>query len=768
MKPRLGSIDLKFPMVMSGLILVTAGFFVWAAYAQFSRAMLEASGERLRSGARGVAPLVGGPDADRRARTAAIVGDPAVRDLLRGGRREAQVDSLLASALAEPSDGIRAGMQLVDARGTVRIERRVRELSVWPTWAQDRIRAGTAPGAQTEYSPFMRADAEPVFQYMTPVVGVADEPARDTVLGYLVETRVATGRGQEALRQLVGAGVFLVGVPGDSVWTDLETTYPAPLAIPRPDTVLVFARSTSGPGVGAAQVVDGTPWVVWLQQPRGDVVAPLKAFIWRIAPVTAAIALLAALVVWLLSRQITNRLVALTDEVDRMETGQGQPPPPVHEPDDEIERLEQAFDRMAARVEQQQALEQQLMQSQKIEAVGRLAGGIAHDFNNMLTVVRNYSELVRAELPKGTEVRGDIDEVLRATERAAALTRQLLAFSRQQVVAPQELDVNEVILGSQRMLQRVIPSHVVFETELDPGLPRITADRGQIEQVLLNLTINAADAMPEGGTITIRSDLAAPAATEGGDAVAVARGPFVRISVRDSGIGMDRETRERVFEPFFSTKPVGKGTGLGLPTVHGIVSQSGGHIRIDSEPGAGTTVMLYFPPLVGPAGAPTAGGTDVAGEMPGSGTTIPDDTASYAAPAAVVIPRGTILVVEDDAATRDVTRRLLQRHGFRILEAEHGGAALVALGSGHIPVDLVLTDVMMPGMSGVDLAARIGDRWPDLPVLLMSGYSDAEIRAKGPLGRQRSLIEKPFTASGLLRAVEAALADAATRTAPAR
>jgi nitrogen-specific signal transduction histidine kinase/CheY-like chemotaxis protein len=438
----------------------------------------------------------------------------------------------------------------------------------------------------------------------------------------------------------------------------------------------------------------------------------------------------------------------------------------VDEADDEIERLEQSFDRMAARVEQQQALEQQVNQSQKIEAVGRLAGGIAHDFNNVLTVVRNYSELVRAELPEGSEIRRDVDEVLRATARAAALTRQLLAFSRQQVIEPRELDVNDVILASQRMLQRVMPSHVVFEAVLDAGLPRIIADRGQLEQVLLNLAINAADAMPDGGTLSISTGLALPEADAVADARTDGRGPMVRIAVRDSGIGMDRETRERIFEPFFTTKPVGKGTGLGLPTVHGIVTQSGGRIRIESEPGEGTTVMLYFPPAVV---TPSASATSA--ESPESG-----DTAVGTVDAAIGTEhpagagdavRATILVVEDDPATREVTRRLLQRHGFRILEAEHGGAALVVLGSGDTPVDLVLTDVMMPGMSGVDLAARIGERWPDLPVLLMSGYSDAEIRAKGALGRQRSLIEKPFTASGLLKAVEAAFA-AATPPASAR
>ena len=754
MKPRIGSIDLKFPMVMSGLILVTAALFVWAAYAQFTSALLDASGERLRAGAALVAPLVGGPSDARRAVSGSIATAPAVRAVLRNGRRRAEAEAIVAAVLAQPEEGVRAGIRLVDVRGRVHVDRRLRAVDEWPSWAEERIRDETAPLDGTAYSPFLRSGPEPLFQYMTPVIAIADVPARDTVLGYVVETRVATGRGQEAIRELLGAGVFLVGVPGDSVWTDLAQTYPEPFRIPRTDSVMAFARSASGPGVGVAQPVPGTPWVVWLQQPRREVVAPVNAFIWRIAPVAAAIALLGALFVWLLSRQITNRLVALTYAVDRMESGHGQPAPAPDDAGDEIARLEQAFDRMAARVEQQQALEQQLNQSQKIEAVGRLAGGIAHDFNNVLTVVRNYSELVRAELPEESEIRRDVDEVLRATARAAALTRQLLAFSRQQVIAPQELDVNDVILGSQRMLQRVMPSHVVFETALDAGLPRILADRGQIEQVLLNLAINAADAMPDGGTLSVATDLAVPEEE---------RAQFVRISVRDTGVGMDRETRARVFEPFFTTKPVGKGTGLGLPTVHGIVSQNGGRIRIESEPGEGTTVMLYFrQAATAPAASALMPESPALVETRTEGGTFTERPAGADAGL-----RATILVVEDDPATREVTRRLLQRHRCRILEAEHGGAALAVLGSGDTAVDLVLSDVMMPGMSGVDLAARIGERWPELPVLLMSGYSDAEVRAKGALGRQRMLIEKPFTAAGLLKAVDAALATA-TPPAPAR
>lgn len=738
MMRRLSSIDWKFPLVMSGLILATATLFVWAAYVQFTAALYEETGERLRSGARFIAPLVGGPSAARRDEATAIVDDPSVRNFLRTGRGRAQAERVIDQTMVA-TDPLRHGVQLLSPTGAELIGRRARELAVWPTWALEQIRSDSVFRPSLGYSPIFESAGRPVYQIVSAVVARGFVARADSTLGYFVVTRAFAGRGQGAIRELLRAGTILVGVPDEGVWADLDMVTAGPPPIARTDSVLIFRVSPRGPGIGVAQPVADTPWLVWVQQPKSASIAPVNAFIWRIAPVAAAIALIAALLVWLLSRQITNRLVALTYEVDLMEAGQGQPTNGGHETDDEIDRLERAFDRMSARVEQQQRLESQVMQSQKIEAVGRLAGGIAHDFNNVLTVVRNYSELVRAELPDASETATDMDEVLRATERAAGLTRQLLAFSRQQVIAPQETDVNAVIAGSQRMLTRLIPSNVVLETIPDPAIAHISADTGQLEQVLLNLTINAVDAMPDGGTLTIRTTM-----TRLDETLA---GLQVGIIVSDTGTGMDPETQARIFEPFFTTKDVGKGTGLGLSTAHGIVTQSGGRIWVDSKPGEGATFSLYFPAIEGTGGRSAIGAPEAGPPLVLS--VIPD--------AAAVIPRATILIVEDDPATLEVTRRLLQRSGFRILEAEHAGAALATLGNEQEHVDLVLTDVMMPGMSGVELASRIGERWPTLPVVMMSGYSDAEVRAKGALGRQRSLIEKPFTAAGLLSAVEAAL-----------
>jgi two-component system cell cycle sensor histidine kinase/response regulator CckA len=744
---RLSSIDWKFPLVMSGLILATAALFVWSAYVQFTGALHQEAGERMRSGARFLAPLVAGNAAQRRTQLATLAEDSAVRRLLRTGSGSAAAARVMGALAEAQPDSNRLGLQVVSRRGEELHVTRIRDVTPWPTWAQGIIR-GDSLGAwrpAVEYSPIFDAGGRPVYQVVIAVVARGIQARSDTTLGYIVETRTLFGQGQGAMRELLGAGTFIVGAPDAGVWTDMQTVLDGPPPIPRTDSLLVFDVSPRGPGIGVAQVVDGTPWYVWLQQPQLEANAPARLFIWRIIPVAAAIALLGALVVWLLSREVTNRLVALTEEVDRVEAGQGPAPAGEAvdlETDDEIERLENAFDRMASRVEQQQRLEAQLMQSQKIEAVGRLAGGIAHDFNNVLTVVRNYTELVRADMPEGSDAQRDMDEVLKATERAAGLTRQLLAFSRQQVIAPQDMDVNEVIEGSQRMLTRVIPSNVVFETHLDPTVAPIHADRGQLEQVLLNLTINAVDAMPDGGTLGIRTSMT-PIEHRGEVLGAPADGKFVCITVTDTGTGMSAETLSRIFEPFFTTKPVGKGTGLGLPTAHGIVTQSGGHLGVQSEPGKGTSFTLYFPPAEGVATAIE--------QTPTSMYAVATNNGNSRSPIA------TVLVVEDDPATREVTRRLLERSGYRILEAEHANAALAKLGNNAGTVDLVLTDVMMPGMSGVDLAARISDRWPALPVLMMSGYSDSEVRAKGALGRQRSLIEKPFTAAGLLNAVEGAL-----------
>ncbi|HEX6534023.1 MAG TPA: ATP-binding protein [Gemmatimonadaceae bacterium] len=382
------------------------------------------------------------------------------------------------------------------------------------------------------------------------------------------------------------------------------------------------------------------------------------------------------------------------------------------------------------------ALEEQLRQAQKMEAVGQLAGGVAHDFNNLLTVIKVHAELARDEVDPQHPLAADLEEIRKATARAADLTRQLLAFSRKQILAPRALDLNAVVAGLEPMLRRLIGEDIAVRTRLTPGLGPVLADPGQLEQVLVNLAVNARDAMPHGGTLIIAtanhesctSDLQCLAA-------GVMLGSCVTLTVTDTGAGMSPEVQARIFEPFFTTKPTGKGTGLGLSTVYGIVEQSGGRIDVASAPGRGTAFTIYLP-RVPAAGAPLA-----------------------SSPACAARPRGTetVLLVEDEDAVRRLARRILEEQGYAVLEARDGHDALAVVASHDGPLDLVLTDVVMPRMNGRALVEQLLAARPALRVLYMSGYTDDEIIRRGLHRAGTSFLQKPFTADGLAEAVRAAL-----------
>jgi len=359
-----------------------------------------------------------------------------------------------------------------------------------------------------------------------------------------------------------------------------------------------------------------------------------------------------------------------------------------------------------ADVTERKELESHLRQAQKMDAVGRLAGGIAHDFNNLLTVIASNCELILAEVPSQTSLASDVTEIWEAARRAAALTKQLLAFSRRQVLQPSVVDVNEVIVDIEKMLRRVIGEDVSLRTTLSPTIGRVRADRNQLEQVLLNLAVNARDAMPHGGTVTIETrDLdvsVAMAARRAG----FRSGAYVEIAVRDSGLGMTPEVLARIFEPFFTTKEVGKGTGLGLSTVYGIVKQSQGFVYADSTPGVGTVFSVYLP--------------RVAAEPDHDGRTERYAPRREGAPGA----RRALLLVEDEAGVRSVSRRALERRGFTVLEASCAEEALAIFDARQSEIDAVLSDVVMPGMNGYELAAELRARSGTVAILLMSGYPE--------------------------------------------
>lgn len=387
--------------------------------------------------------------------------------------------------------------------------------------------------------------------------------------------------------------------------------------------------------------------------------------------------------------------------------------------------------------------EAQLRQAQKMEAIGSLAGGVAHDFNNLLSVILSYTALAVEVLPEASPLREDLDEVYRAAERASELTRQLLAFSRRQVLQPRRHDLNEVITGMSKMLRRLLGEHIELSIETQETLPRVRVDRGQLEQVVMNLAVNARDAMPRGGKLSITlTDVVLDAAWVAEHVGSIA-GRHVRLGVTDDGCGMDADTLAHSFEPFFTTKAI-RGTGLGLPTVHGIVQQSGGTIWVHSESGVGTTFEIYLP---------IAGGD--AAEEPAVDSVSSEDRGGAE----------TIMLVEDDPQVRALARTILRRRGYHVLEAQSGGDALL-LSEQHVGgIALLLTDVVMPRLSGRELAERLTVTRSDLRTLYMSGYTDDEVVRHGVFEAEVAFLQKPFTPQTLARAVRETL-DAPVRARP--
>jgi signal transduction histidine kinase/CheY-like chemotaxis protein len=382
-------------------------------------------------------------------------------------------------------------------------------------------------------------------------------------------------------------------------------------------------------------------------------------------------------------------------------------------------------------VDDRHRLAEQLRQSQKMDAIGQLAGGVAHDFNNLLSVILSYAAFIMDGLPPGDAVRSDVEEIQRAGLRATELTRQLTTFSRQQPLAPRLLDLNEVLAGFTSILRRLVGEHVSLSVVPGDGLGRVLLDPGQVEQVIMNLVVNARDAMPGGGTLTIETSRAPLDAAYAADR-GVAPGDYGVIAVTDTGHGMDAATRERIFEPFFTTKPRGKGTGIGLATVYGIVTQSGGHIRVDSQPGVGTTFRVYFPCR---SAEPVA--------------------AASVAPPPPVARRGseTVLLVEDDEQVRAAVRSVIRRAGYKVLDAANGADALIVSEQHGGRVHLLLTDVVMPRISGPELARRLGGTRPDMRVLYMSGYSREDLAQHGVREDEAQVLSKPIAPDVLLSAI---------------
>jgi CheY-like chemotaxis protein len=371
-----------------------------------------------------------------------------------------------------------------------------------------------------------------------------------------------------------------------------------------------------------------------------------------------------------------------------------------------------------------------------MEAVGRLAGGVAHDFNNLLTVIKGYSELMLEQTTPGGPLRAEVEEVKKAADRAASLTRQLLAFSRQQVLAPRILDLNAAVGNMEQMLRRLLGEDIELSTALGEKLGQVKADPGQVEQVIMNLAVNSRDAMSRGGKLTIETGNAVLDESYMREHGGVKPGRYVMLAVSDTGTGMDEETRSRIFEPFFTTKEMGKGTGLGLSTVYGIVKQSEGYIWVYSEARRGTTFKVYLPRVDESA----------------------EDSQKLAA-AAGTGDRGTetILLVEDEDGVRALVKQVLSRQGYTVIETRHAKEALEEYERRAGPIPLLLTDVVLPQMSGRELAERLKAAHPEIKVLYMSGYTDDAVLRHGVIGQETAFLQKPFTTASLARKVREVL-----------
>ena len=393
---------------------------------------------------------------------------------------------------------------------------------------------------------------------------------------------------------------------------------------------------------------------------------------------------------------------------------------------------------------QLKGIEDQLRQSQKMEAVGVLAGGIAHDFNNLLSVILCYGDLTLEKLGASDPLRDDIEEMTKAASRAADLTRQLLMFSRQQVLAPRVLDLNEVLEGLEKMLQRIIGADVDLVSRRAPCPLPTRVDPSSLEQVIMNLVVNARDAMPEGGKLTLETGKVELDEEYAKLHLGVRPGPYVMLAVSDTGKGIDKATQARIFEPFFTTKEMGKGTGLGLSTVFGIVKQSGGSIWLYSEPGRGTTFKVFLPSVA----------------------RVTDSRVPSEAPRTL---RGTetILLVEDDEQVRVVTGGILRNHGYRVIEARNASEAVRESENLASSIDLMLTDVIMPELSGPALATRLASTRPSMKILCMSGYTDDSIVRHGVLDASMSFLQKPITVASLTAKVREVLDAPATEIAAA-
>ena len=728
------SIRLKLPLLIGGLWLAAIVLLGSIASAYVASSERNAATERLTAVSDQLSTLLQGNASTMAEAARALARSTAVRRYLEATQVSDQevplaagpsTDAALAALASRGPPGDRiAATQLLDASGR-------RLLSAGPLATRiDSLRTGgvLATGTTSDsgtVGPFLQVGDSIVL----PTIATVRTGGR--LLGYVVQWHLATNSPQErtATLNLVGPeSRIYIGSPDAGSWTDLAGAAPPPPVNARELTAVREYRRGSERRLGVARPVMGTPWYVVVEFSARRVLAPVRQFVARAAAVGFLVLLLSSLGLWLVTQRMTRRLTRLTDAAESIDA-EGGPPGP--EPGgDELIRLGTAFERMADRVRdtrrqleanvaQLQTAREQFAHTQRMEAVGRLAGGVAHDFNNLLTVILGEVDLALAR--PDADGKAALAEIRRAGERAALLTQQLLAFSRRQVVAPEVINVNTVVRELETMLVRLIGENVRITSHTAASDAWIRADRGQMEQVLVNLVVNARDAMPAGGTVTI--------------ATALERDCVV-IAVSDTGTGMTDEVRGHLFEPFFTTKERGKGSGLGLATSYGIVRQAGGHIDVRTVVGVGTTMQVILPAVPAPG---------------------PGD-ARQPAPA----PAGseTILLVEDEAAVQRVAARSLGARGYQVLTASSGEEALQIIADAGRKVDLLLTDVVLHGMGGRELADAARTIRPGLRVLFVSGYTDDVVLQHRLVADDVHFLAKPYSPDALVQRVREVLDDA--------
>ena len=780
-KLSLSNISFKYrlPLLIGtllALILVACG---WASYRAVKASAFDVGRERLQNLTQQLSGLLQQSANNVSTKTATVANDPTIRAFVKSPTTASrtEVQKILQQFVA-PQDA-----------NSIRVE----------LWSTDQLLLVSPESQATplgDLTPeFKQSAAEPFrsignIRQLKDTIGfpaVAAVKSDDgKVAGYLVRWRkfAASADTRQQMTRLLGTNATLyLGNQANDTWTDLATIVAKPpLEVRTHEDIQMYDRDGNTPVIALARPIVGTPWLVLIEFPDDVVLKPVNGFVKRMLIIGSFLFVLGVASAFVLCCNITGPLYELTagataisrgdhsrtvninrrDELGQLATAFNAMVEKLRESQRELERkvqdrtaqLEEANRRLellseshaekrsVAEREREDALEalhnteKQLVQSQKLEAVGRLAGGISHDFNNLLTVILGYTDISKRSLTEGDPLFRNLEEISKASERAASLTRQLLAFSRKQVMQPKVFDMNIVVSDLRKMLRRMIGEDVELRVSLELELGNIKADPVQLEQVIMNLVVNARDAMPKGGKLSIETSNVYLDESYAHEHVSVVPGEYVMLAISDTGCGMDEETRQQIFEPFFTTKEPGKGTGLGLSMVYGIVRQSGGNIWVYSEEGTGTTFKIYFPRVT--AEAQEYKRTNGCAETPKGSE--------------------TILLVEDAALVRTLARQVLETAGYRVLEAESAEAALEVcetINGTHI--DLLLTDVVMPGMSGNDMSKILLARQPDMPVLYMSGYTDDAIVQHGVLEPGINFLQKPFSPGALAMKVREVL-----------